>query len=232
MLYFWAVPASFGLCSALFLLLSLFGGFRVEPSCSRVSAFHHFVAMLLGMWVHWEYRERMGTETAVFGANSDFPHAVLLQHFNLGYFLYDTVHVVVWDQKFLVHHLVAIAGYASSEVANVFGLANAVNTWITELGSLMYSAYLVFRTDRFYVGFVLFYTVTRVYFALWSADVVRHAINALQGKSLLTYPFWAPYCSMGLQLALLVVNLLFLATHWRKLWRRYIRGEATKERQD
>ena len=30
------------------------------------------------------------------------------------------------------HHLIAIAGYASSELANVFGLANAVNTWITE----------------------------------------------------------------------------------------------------
>ena len=30
------------------------------------------------------------------------------------------------------HHLIAIAGYATSELANVFGLANAVNTWITE----------------------------------------------------------------------------------------------------
>ena len=32
------------------------------------------------------------------------------------------------------HHLIAIAGYATSEIANVFGLANAVNTWITEVG--------------------------------------------------------------------------------------------------
>jgi hypothetical protein len=39
----------------------------------------------------------------------------------------------VWDQKFLEHHFIAIAGYASSEIANVFGLANAVNTWITEV---------------------------------------------------------------------------------------------------
>ena len=38
----------------------------------------------------------------------------------------------VWDQKFMEHHLIAIAGYATSELANVFGLANAVNTWITE----------------------------------------------------------------------------------------------------
>ena len=41
----------------------------------------------------------------------------------------------VWDQKFLEHHFIAIAGYASSEIANVFGLANAVNTWITEVRS-------------------------------------------------------------------------------------------------
>ncbi|KAF4686999.1 hypothetical protein FOZ60_004618 [Perkinsus olseni] len=48
---------------------------------------------------------------------------------------YDLAHVVTWDRKFLGHHIVAIAGFLLSDVANVFGLANAMNTFITELGS-------------------------------------------------------------------------------------------------
>lgn len=111
-------------------MASIHTGALVEQSCSRISFFHHLVAALLGAYAHWCYRAEL-TEAA-FGANDRFPVAVLLQHFNLGYFLYDSVHVAVWDQKFMEHHLIAMAGYATSELANVFGLANAVNTWITE----------------------------------------------------------------------------------------------------
>ncbi|CAE8636858.1 unnamed protein product, partial [Polarella glacialis] len=151
-MYFVAVPVTFAICSGLFLGSFCLTGALVEQSCSRVSAFHHAVAMCLGLYAHWCYGDRIGTE-ASFGANDQFPWAVLLQHFNIGYFLYDSVHVAVWDQKFMLHHIIAIAGYSTSELANVFGLANAVNTWITELGSLMYSAYLMNRSDAAYTGF-------------------------------------------------------------------------------
>jgi len=225
MYYYWAIPFSFTFCASLYVAFFKFCGNRAEESCSRVSLFHHVVAMLLGMWTHWQYYEatRIGDDAASFGQNTDFPGAVFLQHFNLGYFLYDTVHVAVWDQRWLLHHCIAISGYATSEIANVFALANAVNTWITELGSLMYSAYLIVRSDRLYLAFVILYTLTRMYFALWSFQVLAHVGGALQGRSRFTFVAWAPYCAASLQLALLVVNFSFVATHWQKLWKRYVK---------
>lgn len=181
--------------------------------------------MCLGLWVHWCYHERIA-EDASFGANDQYPYAVILQHFNIGYFLYDTVHVAVWDQKFILHHLVAIAGYATSEIANVFGLANAVNTWITEVGSLMYSAYLVNRSDNAYLAFVGLYTVSRAYFAYWSFFVLKQVWQVLSnGPGKFSYPVWAPYCAASLQVMLLAVNVMFLSTHWLKLYKRYL-GKA------
>mmetsp|Transcript_81929 Transcript_81929/g.244322 ORF Transcript_81929/g.244322 Transcript_81929/m.244322 type:complete len:228 (+) Transcript_81929:84-767(+) len=223
-MYFIAIPASFALCSVLFLLSFHLTGAMAEQSCSRVSAFHHFVAFCLGVWAHWQYAGRVA-EDASFGPNTDFPYAVLLQHFNIGYFLYDTVHVQVWDQRFFPHHLIAIAGYTTSEVSNVFALANAVNTWITEAGSLMYSTYLCVRSEWSYAAFVLFYTVSRVYFAVWSVTVLLQVRRALTSPSPgWSYPAWAPYCAASLQLLLLAVNAMFLATHLGKLWKRYVSG--------
>merc|ERR1712232_1114286 len=176
-MYYVAIPATFALCSGLFLGSFHLTGAMVERSCSRVSWFHHFVAMCLGAWAHWRYYSDVD-EKSSFGQNTEFPDAVLLQHFNIGYFLYDTVHVAVWDQKWLVHHLIAIAGYVTSEYSGVFALSNAVNTWITEVGSLMYSTYLTIRTERSYVLFVVLYTVSRAYFALWSLTVLRQVRDA------------------------------------------------------
>ena len=217
-MYFIAVALSFALCAALF-MLSIYTGALVEQSCSRISFFHHVVAAMLGAWAHWCYQDHL--EEAAFGANDRFPVAVLLQHFNLGYFLYDTVHVAVWDQKFMEHHLIAIAGYATSELANVFGLANAVNTWITEVGSLMYSAYLIKRSDTLYLAFVLCYTLSRVYFGYWSLVVLSQVWEVLQnGAGTRVMPSWAPYCAASLQILLFGVNATFVATHWRKLLKR------------
>merc|ERR1711920_221601 len=150
--------------------------------------------MALGLWAHWRYHAQV-QEDASFGPNNEYPIAVLLQHFNIGYFLYDTVHVTTWDQRWVVHHLIAIAGYTTSEMSNVFALANAVNTWITEVGSLMYSTYLVVKaacrpewSNAFYFVFVSIYTLSRLYFALWSWTVCGHVWQALQGKSPFSYP--------------------------------------------
>lgn len=229
--YFAAVPASFALCAGLFLASFHLAGATVERSCSRVSAFHHIVAMCLGFWAHYQYAGSVA-EDASFGQNDTFPVAVLLQHFNLGYFFYDSIHVAVWDQKFMLHHIIAIAGYSTSEIANVFALANAVNTWVTEVGSLMYSAYLLMRSDSAYYAFVAFYTASRIYFAFWSLVVlgqVRRALSSpVPGWS---YPPWAPYCAATLQLALLAVNFVFLLTHWRRLLKK-LSGKDKDKLQD
>merc|ERR1719188_1831793 len=102
--------------------------------------------MCLGIWAHWLYRHDLDAD-ASFGQNDRYPAAVLLQHFNIGYFLCDIIHVTVWEPRFFLHHSIALAGYGTSELANVFALANAVNTWVTEVGSLMYSSYLLVKTD-------------------------------------------------------------------------------------
>lgn len=215
-MYFWVVPATFLLCTVLFLGSFHLTGALVDKSCSRVSLFHHFAAMLLGMYAHWQYRDRV-MEEASFGQNTDFPAAVVLQHFNIGYFLYDTIHVTVWDQRWFLHHSIALAGYGTSEIANVFALANAVNTWITESGSLLYQLYLLVKTDFAYVIFVVVYTATRIAFAWWSFTVFRHCQRELSSDGDKHYPVWAPYDAALLQVLLLVVNLLFLSTHLKKL---------------
>lgn len=218
-MYYCVAPLTFLLCTSLFLGSFHFTGALVDRSCSRVSFFHHFVAMLMGMYAHWQYRDRV-MEEASFGQNTDFPAAVVLQHFNIGYFLYDTIHVTVWDQRWFLHHTIALAGYGTSEIANVFALANAVNTWITEIGSLLYQLYLLVKTDSAYVVFVLVYTATRVGFAWWSFTVFRHCWKELSSSVVSKhYPIWAPYDAALLQVLLLTVNLLFLSTHLKKLFK-------------
>jgi len=225
-MYFYLVPVTFALCTVLFLCSFHFTGASVETSCSRVSFFHHVVALILGLWAHWTYREQV-EEHASFGQNHHFPIAVALQHFNLGYFFYDLIHVTVWDQKWILHHVVALAGYSTSELANVFGLANAVNTWITEVGSLMYSAYLIIRSDTAYTVFVVFYSVSRLYFVVWSCTVFKQVWKELSAPPASPhYPFWAPYDAALLQILLLGVNIVFLSTHVKKLWKK-LRGGKT-----
>lgn len=219
MVFFWVIPVSFAICATLFLGFFHLGGCTVEDSCSKVSLCHHFAAMCLGLWTHWMYLGSVGQD-ASFAPNTDFPLAIILQHFNIGYFLYDTVHVVVWDQRWLMHHIIALAGYSTSELGNVFALANAVNTWVTELGSLMYSAYLVARTEAAYKAFVGFYSLSRLYFVIWSWTVLTQVWDALQGRSRFSFAAWCPYCAATLQIMLLIVNLAFALTHIRKLLKR------------
>lgn len=229
-MYFYLVPASFALCTGLFLCSFYLTGAPVEKSCARVSLFHHFVAMVLGLWAHSQYYQQV-QEDASFGPNNEFPIAVALQHFNIGYFLYDTIHVTVWDQKWILHHCVALAGYGTSELANVFALANAVNTWITEVGSLMYSAYLIIRSDEAYYVFVVLYMLSRGYFIFWSSTVLGQVWTALSSPPASPhYPFWAPYDAALLQIMLLVVNLLFVSTHLKRVMQK-LTGKPKKRKE-
>mmetsp|Transcript_20017 Transcript_20017/g.46603 ORF Transcript_20017/g.46603 Transcript_20017/m.46603 type:complete len:232 (-) Transcript_20017:137-832(-) len=231
-MYYWAIPATFFSLSLLYLGLLLLGGPFADKACARVSLFHHVVAMCLGLYVHFKYADRL-EEDAAFGSNHVYPEAVLLQHFNIGYFMYDSIHVWVWDQKFVVHHMVALCGYGTSELANVFALANAVNTWITEAGSVMYSTFLLVKTDAAYIVFVLGYAISRAYFAYWSLTVFRQVARALTSPAPhWSYPVWAPYDAAALQLMLFVINALFLATHTRKLLQKLSNKDSDKGKQD
>mmetsp|Transcript_35648 Transcript_35648/g.80495 ORF Transcript_35648/g.80495 Transcript_35648/m.80495 type:complete len:234 (+) Transcript_35648:156-857(+) len=228
-MYYWAIPATFASLSGLYLLLLHIGGPYADKACARVSLVHHFVAMLLGLYVHAKYAHRL-EEDAAFGSNHLYPEAVLLQHFNIGYFLYDSIHVWVWDQKFVVHHMVALCGYGTSELANVFALANAVNTWITEAGSVMYSSFLLVKTDAAYAAFVIAYAVSRSYFAYWSFLVLQQVRQALTAPlPQWSYPVWAPYDAAALQLMLFAINALFLWTHTRKLLQKLTSKKGAKE---
>jgi len=226
-MYYTVVPISFLACAGTWYCLNRFGGNTVEDACSKVSFLHHFIAMVLGLWAHVSYRDSMD-ESAAFGQNHEFPLAVVLQHFNIGYFLYDTIHVSVWDQRFLIHHIIAIAGYSTSELSNVFALANSVNTWITEVGSILYSAYLIVKSPSAYVVFVVIYTASRLLFLLFSLQVLGQVRRFLSGEDVPVAwslaPAWAPYCAATLQVMLLCVNVMFVLVHWKKLAKTWFGG--------
>ncbi|CAE8615493.1 unnamed protein product [Polarella glacialis] len=90
------------------------------------------------------------------------------------------------------------------------------------------------RSDAAYTGFagnsVLAYTASRAYFAYWSISVLQQVRLVLtDGPGNFSYPVWAPHCAATLQVSLLVVNVTFLATHWRKLLKRGARKEKTDD---
>lgn len=171
--------------------------------------------------MNWLYRDQVNL-SAAFGATELFPLARTLQHFNLGYFFYDTMHVAVWDRFWYAHHIVAIAGFATSEIAGVFALANGVNTWITELGSIMYQVHLLVKSRASYTFFVFMYTLSRVYFAYWSISVLTQAWTALHDPEWgVRYPIWAPFCAGSLQVSLLGINSIFALKHMKKLGKQY-----------
>jgi len=137
------------------------------------------------------------------------------------------------------HHCVALAGYTTSEIAHVFALANAVNTWITEIGSLLYQLFLLAKgvvspatQRRLYALFVLVYAATRAYFAHWSLTVFRHVQIARAAPEPWDYPWWAPFDAALLQVLLLLVNLAFLWTHLRKLAIATFRGSKAASGSD
>lgn len=226
-MYYWVIGLTFTCCALLFLAFVHLGGRTVEQGCSSVSLVHHVIALFLALWTHHTYSDRVDTD-ASFAPNTDFPFSVILQHFNTGYFLYDTVHVCIWDRRWLLHHVIALAGYASSDYSNVFALANAVNTWVTESGSLLYSAYLLVRSDAAYTVFVVFYTCSRMYFAVWSLTVLGQVKVALEGRSPFTFAAWCPYCAAILQVSLFLVNSMFAVTHIRKLLKKLTGGKKKK----
>ncbi|KAF4675606.1 hypothetical protein FOL47_007558 [Perkinsus chesapeaki] len=187
----------------------------VNKASQYVAMFHHVVSTLLAAAViimNWDSLWTM----ASYGHNTDYPLVNVLQHFNIGYFTYDLAHVVTWDRKFLGHHIVALTGFLSSDYANVFGLGNAVNTFITELGSIMYNYYNTKRSTKTYTIFVIAYSISRIFLLTWSLRIIWQAVHP---PSNYDYPAWAPYAMVILQTSIFVINFKFLLTHIRKLYK-------------
>ena len=208
------LAGSFASCSLLCAVL--YGRWRNVVVASEVTAqTHHLLAAVLGMLaMHASWKDVL-TSASVMGANAQFPLVEELQYINIGYFLYDCMHVFTWDTKFILHHIVALLGFGISAGVGCFGLANAVNTVVAELGSIMYNQYNKNKTLVNYKRFVLGYGISRLFFAVWTFVVVYHCLSATQKPHFA--PRWIPYFAAALQITLLVVNAVFLATHVRKL---------------
>ncbi|KAF4689101.1 hypothetical protein FOZ60_002062 [Perkinsus olseni] len=206
-----SVLIPFSIFATVFILNMYRTGGCLVKSCEYTSMFHHSIsiaAALACMAAEWN---ELSTR-AVYGSNTDFPWASLLQHINIGYFLYDFLHSLAWEHHFIIHHAVALTGLFASEYMNSFALANAVNTLIAESGSIIYNYYNAHKSLNHYFIFVAVYG---------SGDPSK-------GQST---PSGLPYAITSLQLSLLVVNLVFLFTHMRKLNRklRERRQEAARK---
>ena len=206
------VAGSFAFCCAVYGCFFL-SNRNVAVSSELASLTHHFIAALIAFYATYVSREHIWTEASM-GANALYPMVTELQHFNIGYFLYDCLHVFTWDTKFIPHHLIALFGFWTSEYSGVFALANAVNIFIAEIGSMMYNWYNKNKTLQNYIFFVTGYTISRVIFFIWSISVI-YQCYFYTGKN--KHVWWIPYVGSALQVSLLYVNATFLMTHVKKL---------------
>ena len=110
--------------------------------------------------------------------------------------------------------MIALLGFACSEYSEVFALANAVNIFIAEIGSMMYNWYNKNKTLQNYIIFVTGYSISRVLFFVWSISVI-HQCYFYKGTN--KHVWWIPYVASALQVSLLYVNATFLMTHFQKL---------------
>jgi TLC domain len=206
------ILASFVFCGLVYIGFYLTNK-DVAVSCELTSMTHHIIAAIIGLYATYVSWDFISSEASL-GANHLYPWSTELQHFNIGYFLYDSIHVLIWDQKFILHHMVALLGFGVSEYTGVFALANAVNIFITEIGSMMYNWYNKHKTLNNYILFVTGYSISRFVFLVWSLSVF-YQCAFYQGAN--TYVWWIPHVASALQLSLLYVNGTFLLTHIRKL---------------
>lgn len=197
----------------------------LEAGCTFVSLVHHFLAVIGSVCVIYSYWATFEYDCSL-GPNSEYPWANQLNWFNSGYFLYDLIHAFTWDQKWIAHHLVALTGFVLSDYAGCFALGNAGNTFIAEIGSLMYNVFLNHKSDRNYVIFYVVYTATRILSFYWSLIVIK---STLQYDGPFKYPFYAPASAIILQLSLCYLTAQFVWVHTQKIWRMYQRKKKENE---
>lgn len=215
------IIASFLACSGVF-LWAYQKDKNLVTACEIASMFHHGIVTVIGVIVAFMNRDFLFGNESVMGSNDQFVGATELQHINIGYFLYDTLHAVIWDYDFIAHHAICLIGFFMSEYTGCYALSNAVNTAVAESGSLMYNQYNKNKTLANLKLFVACYSVSRTLFTFWSFFVVYKSFN-YSGEHV--YPAWTPYAGTFLQLAILGVNMYFIYVHVSTLRERLKKGE-------
>ena len=142
----------------------------VRDGCTQVSLFHHAIAFVVGLYCSYLYIDDIVNRPTL-KPNDLFPWTQWLTRFNAGYFFYDSIHVCIWDQVFIPHHFVVLVGLIGTDVGNVTALTNSVNTWMTEIGSLLYNMYVYHKSETTYLIFLVSYAASRFVLAGWSCYV-------------------------------------------------------------
>lgn len=186
----------------------------VRDGCTQVSLFHHAIAFVVGLYCSYLYIDDIVNRPTL-KPNDLFPWTQWLTRFNAGYFFYDSIHVCIWDQVFIPHHFVVLVGLIGTDVGNVTALTNSVNTWMTEIGSLLYNMYVYHKSETTYLIFLVSYAASRFVLAGWSCYVFYDIWSHIFAGTAVPGPYAAAfYCS--LQVLLLGSNAHFLWMHYTK----------------
>jgi TLC domain len=196
---------------ALFCFLSYKYYSSISQASEATGQFHHLIAVLLGLYISFKYSHILFANP-IYISNSSLYEVKLLQHINIGYFLYDMSHVLSYDFQFIGHHMITLSGLLIAEYSDYYGLCNAISAIIAELGSIMYNQYNKHKSLENYKGFVACYAFTRVIFLVWTLFLVYKAVQGFK-----EFGHWTVLVALPLQCGLLTINLRFLAVHVRKL---------------
>lgn len=208
------IGSSFLLCGAIFVILRSFLEYDRRYSSTLVSIFHHVVVVLLGIW-SLNYNLHHVMHNSVLSQSSKFPAVNTIQFINIGYFLYDSVHALTWEHNFIIHHMVALAGFLVSHFSGLGGLGNVTNTIIAEIGSIMYNVYNKHKSRRNYILFVSIYGITRLVFILWTFWVFGQLWHGYKSESYAHCLYFIKFVFI-FQALLVFVNIQFLWIHMRK----------------
>jgi hypothetical protein len=192
-------------CAAIFSVIYL--RTREKRIASEVTAICHHVTVVILASICLMLNRDWVLKDAILSESSQFPLVNTIQWINLGYFLYDSVHAVVWEHAFIVHHAVALMGFGVSDQAGVGGLSNAVNTLIAEIGSVAYNIYNKNPSKQNYVSFILVYAISRLFLCAWSVIIF------FQVREHLSWSMSLPVLAVSLQIVVVTVNFHFLSVH-------------------
>ena len=208
------ILASTFVLSAVCLLFFIHSG-NIKRAGELTAIVHHAIAAVIAAYAVWLSWDRVFTE-AVLGSNERFPLVITLQHFNIGYFIYDMAHVLAYDHGFILHHIVCLIGLCVPDYFQIAGLGNAVNVALAESGSLMYNYYSHKKTLKNYKLFVSVYAFTRVILLIWSVEVFRQ-LYLYEPGNFKQIPVWVVNVLGASQALLILLNIQFLYSHSSKL---------------
>lgn len=209
---FEVIFGSFLICSFIF-LYNFVTSKEKRIAAEIASLAHHvFVVILSVVAIIKNYKDI--ADNSAISITNEFSLCNTIQYVNIGYFLYDSLNAITWEHNFIIHHAIALSGFLLSDYYGRGGLGNAVNTFIAEIGSIMYNIYNKNKSTSNYVRFVVIYTITRIIFLYWTFLVYRQLLDGLKEEPHVKVFI---YSVVAFQSLLVIVNIHFLSVHLRKL---------------